>query len=132
MKYHREQREGTVYFLVKTNKTLKLEPAKDKDAYPWAGAAQGGAFGATGIAGTNITMAQFAARLSQALAGPVIDKTGLEDPFEFRFDYATEGESSDHTTAILMSVQRLGLKLQSGKGPVETMVIDRAEERVEN
>ena len=71
LKYHREQREGTVYFLVKTNKRLKLDPAKDKDAYPWAGAAKGGGFGATGIAGTNITMAQFASRLSQALDRPV-------------------------------------------------------------
>lgn len=125
LKYHREQREGTVYFLVKTNKKLKLDPAKDKNAYPWAGAAQGGAFGATGLAGTNITMAQFASRLSQALDRPVLDKTGLEEPFDFKFEYAGDGD--DRTTAILMSVQGLGLKLESGKGPVETIVVERAE-----
>jgi uncharacterized protein (TIGR03435 family) len=132
LKYHDEEREGTVYFLVKTNKKLKLEAAKDKDAYPWAGSAQGGAFGATGLAGTNITMAQFASRLSQALDRPVIDKTGLEDSFDFKFEYAIDGENSDRTTAILMSVQGLGLKLESGKGPVRTIVIDHAEKPSEN
>lgn len=126
LKYHRERREGTVYFLVKTNKKLKLDSPKDKDAYPWAGAPQGGAFASSGIAGTNITMAQFASRLSQALDRPAIDKTGLDGPFDFKFEYLTDDANTDRTTAILMSVQALGLKLESGKGPVETVVIEAA------
>jgi uncharacterized protein (TIGR03435 family) len=127
LKYHREQRDGTVYFLVKTNKKLKLEPPKDKDAYPWAGAPQGGGFGSNGIAGTNITMAQFASRLSGALDRPVIDKTDLEGSFDFKFEYVSDGANTDRTSVILMSVQSLGLKLDSGKGPIETIVIEHAE-----
>jgi uncharacterized protein (TIGR03435 family) len=123
LKYHREQREGTVYFLVQTNKKLKLDPAKDKDAYPWAGSPQGGGFGPNGIAGTNITMAQFASRLSGALDRPVIDRTEIEGAYDFRSEYAGD----DRATSILMSVQGLGLKLESGKGPVETIVIEHAE-----
>jgi uncharacterized protein (TIGR03435 family) len=130
--YHRADREGAVYFLVKTNKKLKLEPAKDKDVYPWAGAPQGTAFDSSGIAGTNITMTQLAARLSNALDRPVIDKTGLDGPYDFKYEYAADDENPDRATAILMSMQELGLKLESGKGPVKTIVIDRAEKPLEN
>jgi uncharacterized protein (TIGR03435 family) len=38
----------------------------------------------------------------------------------------------DRATAILMSIQQLGLKLESGKGPVKTIVIDHAEKPSEN
>lgn len=127
LKYHRAEREGAVYVLVKTNKKFRLEPAKDKDAYPWAGAPQGGGFGSNGVAGTNITMPQLAARLSQVLERPVIDKTGLDGSFDFRYEYAADEASPDRATSVLRSVQELGLKLESGKGPVQTIVIDRAE-----
>jgi uncharacterized protein (TIGR03435 family) len=132
LKYHRDDREGTVYFLVKTNKKLKLDPAKDKDAYPWAGAPQGTAFDSGGIAGTNITMTQLAARLSNALGRPVIDRTGLDGPYDFKYEYAGDVTNPDRATAILMSIQQLGLKLESGKGPVKTIVIDHAEKPSEN
>jgi uncharacterized protein (TIGR03435 family) len=125
LKYHREEHEGTVYFLVKTNKKLKLEPAKDKNAYPWAGAPQGGGFGSNGVAGINITMPQLSARLSRVLEHPVIDKTGLDGPYDFKFDYTAD--DADRATSILMSMQELGLKLESGKGSVQTIVIDHAE-----
>ena len=127
LKYHREEREGTVYLLVKTNKKLKLEPAKDKEAYPWAGAPQGGGFGSNGVAGTNITMPQLAARLSHVLERPVIDQTGLDGPYDFKYEYAADDANQDRATAILTSMQGLGLKLESGKGPVKTIVIERAE-----
>jgi uncharacterized protein (TIGR03435 family) len=127
LKYHREEREGIVYFLVKTKKKLRLEPAKDKDAYPWAGSPEGGMFAETGVAGTNITMAQLAARLSGALERPVIDRTGLDGAYDFRFEYAGDEAESGRATSILMSMQGLGLKLEPGKGPVQTMVIDHAE-----
>ena len=127
LKYHLGEREGSVYFLVKTNKKLRLEPAKDKDAFPWAGAPQGGGFGSNGMAGTNITTAQLSARLSQVLERPVIDKTGLDGAFDFKYEYAADDANQDRATAILTSVQELGLKLESGKGPVKTIVIERAE-----
>jgi uncharacterized protein (TIGR03435 family) len=132
LKYHREEREGTVYFLTKTNKKLKLEPAKDKDAYPWAGAPQGGGFGANGVAGTNITMPELAARLSRVLERPVMDRTGLDGSYDFKYEYSSDDGGGDRTTSILMSMQGLGLNMESGKGPVRTIVIDRAEKPAGN
>jgi uncharacterized protein (TIGR03435 family) len=132
LKYHRDEREGKVYFLIKTNKKSKLEPAKDKDAFPWAGSPEGGGFGPNGVAGINITMPQLAARLSRALGRPVIDKTGIEGAYDFKSEYTADEANADRLTSILTSIQGLGLKLESGKGPVQTIVIDHLERPVEN
>jgi uncharacterized protein (TIGR03435 family) len=128
LKYHKETREATVYLLTRNKKDLKLQPSKDADAYPWAGSARGGAPFAQGIAGTNITMALFAKRLSAALGHPVLDQTGIEGSFDFKSDYIADNpQDPDIVASILTSIQGLGLKLESGKGPVETIVIDHAE-----
>ena len=83
LKYNMETREGPVYLLVKTNRELKLSDAKDKNAYPWAGSIGGGAISGDGLAGTNITMAQLAERLSQYMGRPVIDQTGAHGGVRF-------------------------------------------------
>ncbi len=127
LKYHDEEREGTVYFLIRTNKKLRLEPAKDKDAYPWAGSPRGGAFDTTGVAGTNISMHQLAARLSRALEHPVVDRTGIEGTYDFRYEFASDDANQESATSILMSMQALGLKLETGKGPVKSVVIECVE-----
>lgn len=126
LQYHRETRDGPVYFLVKTNKEPKLQPAKDPEDYPWAGSVAGGGFSGDGIRGANITMPQLAERLSGAMKRPVIDHTSLDGAYDFKYVYAG-GDSNDLISAIFASIQGIGLKLESGKGPVETVVIDRVE-----
>jgi uncharacterized protein (TIGR03435 family) len=134
LKYHRETRQGPVYFLVRTNKKLKLEEAKnkDKDAWPWVGSPNDGAIRGDGIAGVSISMAGMASRLSAYLERPVLDRTGLEGTFDFKFEYVPDDPNPDVASSILFSVQELGLKLESGKGPVETIVIDHAEKPTGN
>jgi uncharacterized protein (TIGR03435 family) len=128
LRYHRETKEGPVYFLVRTNKDLKLKESANKEEFPWVGSAGGGGLANDGIWGMNATMLLMAARLSARLDRPVIDKTGLEGAYDFKFvldkDSAPE---TDTISAILTSVQALGLKLEAGKGPVETLIIDSAE-----
>jgi uncharacterized protein (TIGR03435 family) len=130
--FHKETREGPVYFLVKTNKELKLQPTTDKDQYPWVGSVAGGGLSGDGIAGTNATMPLMAERLGPYLGRPVIDRTGLEGPFDFKFASHSDDPHPEIISAILSSVQALGLKLETGKGPIETLVIERVEKPAAN
>jgi uncharacterized protein (TIGR03435 family) len=129
LKYHRDTRQGPVYFLVRTNKKLKMEEAKNKgpDASPWVGSPNDGMIRGDGIAGVSISMALMASRLSGYLERPVLDRTGLEGTYDFKFEYTPDEAQPDVVSSILFSVQQLGLKLESGKGPAETIVVDRVE-----
>jgi uncharacterized protein (TIGR03435 family) len=132
LKFHRETREGPVYLLVKGSKGIKLEDAKDPTAFPWAGRIGGGAPSGNGLAGTNISMPLLATRLSGYLGRTVLDRTGLEGSFDFKFEYVSDDPHPDVISSIFASVQGIGLKLEASKGPVETIVIDHAEKPAEN
>jgi uncharacterized protein (TIGR03435 family) len=83
-----------------------------------------------------------AGQLSLTLGRPVIDKTGLTGMFEVHLrwtaDLATQGSPVDSNPpsvtdstgpSIFTALQeQLGLKLESGKGPVDILVIDHVEE----
>jgi len=127
LKYHRETKQGPVYLLVRTNKKLRLQDLKDRDSRPWVGSPNNGMIKGDGIAGTNISMPLFATRLSRYLERPVFDRTGVEGAFDFRMEAASDGQHPDVVSSILMVVQDLGLRLESSKGPVETIVPDRVE-----
>jgi uncharacterized protein (TIGR03435 family) len=129
LKYHREVKTGPVLLLTRGSGPLDLlhEP-KDKDREPAGDMMQrtgaGGASTADGETfGLNITMAQFVHNLSPDLGKPVLDRTGLTAAYDFHvepFDQPNE----DITLMAIGAMQRLGLKLTAGKGPVETIVID--------
>jgi uncharacterized protein (TIGR03435 family) len=121
-----------VYLLVKTNRESKLTEAKDKNDYPWAGSVGGGAISGDGLAGTNITMAQLAERLSPYIGRPVTDRTGLTAAYDFKFEYHGDDQTNDLISTILTSVQALGLKLETGKGPVKTLLIHSVEKPAAN
>jgi uncharacterized protein (TIGR03435 family) len=69
----------------------------------------------------------------------VFDRTGLTGNFDFTLQFATERPGPDDTLngqpmagsdlPFLFEAiqQQLGLKLESGKGPVEVIVIDHVE-----
>jgi uncharacterized protein (TIGR03435 family) len=132
LQVHRETRQGPVYGLVKSNKPLKLSPAKDPNEYPWAGSPEGGAMGGTGLAGTNISMPQLAERLSGYLGRPVLDETRIEGAFDFVAAHPADNTNPDVGASVIRAIEELGLKLESGKGPTETIVIDRAEKPAAN
>lgn len=132
LKYTMESKEGPVYLLVKTNRELKLTEAKDKNDYPWAGSVGGGGISGDGLAGINVTMSQLAERLSPYMGRPVIDRTGLAAAYDFKFEYHGDDRTNDLISTILTSVQALGLKLETGKGPVKTLVIQSVEKPTMN
>jgi uncharacterized protein (TIGR03435 family) len=100
------------------------------------------------------TLDEFSKLLRAVLDRPVIDKTGITGRFDIRVKFSREGTSlgvprivpdpagtirpprpSDPTDSpsIFVALQeQLGLRLESGRGPVETLVIDHIEKPSEN
>ena len=126
LKFHRIAKEGTVYLLTRGTKELKLKPPKDKNAFPWVGGLAGGWF-AGGIRGQNISMPQLAARISRFVEHPVLDRTGLQGSYDFEDPTGNDNNDADIPGFLIGAMNEIGLKLESGKGPVEAVVIDRAE-----
>jgi uncharacterized protein (TIGR03435 family) len=127
MKFRRETSEGPVYLLTRTNKKLKLEEAKDKDAPSFVGGPVNGMIVGNGIGGQNISMPELAKRLSRYMERPIFDRTGLTGSYDFKVEYAAGEPRPDVASSILVSIQELGLKLDSARGPVEKVVIERVE-----
>jgi uncharacterized protein (TIGR03435 family) len=94
--------------------------------------------GEDGMSLYDISMASFASFLSsQANEGrPVQDKTGLSGRYDITFKSAKRGEPADDedpgSSEILSGLNNLGLKLDSEKGQVETLVIDYMERPSDN
>lgn len=78
------------------------------------------------------SMRRFAEFLTDQVGRPVIDKTGLTGSFDLTLDWAVDDPAARNDAETGPSLftalqEQLGLKLESGKGPVETIVVDRAE-----
>ena len=95
-----------------------------------------------------VTMTKLTQSLTQTFALElgriVIDKTGVEGSFDLVLQWTPDNHSAAPTNAsnessaatgpsIFTALQeQLGLKLESTKGPVETLVIDHVEQPTEN
>jgi uncharacterized protein (TIGR03435 family) len=135
---HWETKELPVYALVVAKNGPKFRKSKDiKDGTSISSG--NGRYTAQGV-----TMAKLAQSLTQVLARElgriIIDKTSIEGKFDLAFTWTPENGSaamvntSNETSAppgpsIFTALQeQLGLKLESTRGPVETLVIDHIEE----
>lgn len=89
-----------------------------------------------------VTMVRLAEWLSQVVGRTVLDKTALQGKYDFVLSYdarrqaltatdpgQTQAALSDSAGPSIFSAlqEQLGLKLESGKGPVPTLIIDSAE-----
>ena len=82
----------------------------------------------------DMPFSSFATQLSSAVNRTVIDKTGLTGKFDIDLKWAPDNQppsdksSDDQAPGLFTAVQeQLGLKLESAKGPVETLVVDHVE-----
>jgi uncharacterized protein (TIGR03435 family) len=136
--FHREQKEFSIYELEVAKSGPKLKPsaaAADDPAqlistvYPQRMV----------LPGRNATLGELASLMQRAMLDrPVVDKTGLSGRYDFDLEWAPDetqfgGEvpaaSADAPNPPLFAAiqQQLGLKLESTRGPVETLVVDKAE-----
>jgi uncharacterized protein (TIGR03435 family) len=100
--------------------------------------------GRTVVGSRNATMAVVASLLSSMPAGrPVVDRSGITDRIDYRLEWTPESNGPgpngaevqpDPNPVTWMDAVRdqLGLKLQSTKAPVQSLVIDHIERPSEN
>jgi len=128
---HKETKEQPIYALLVSKNGAKLKEVKE------AGARQGMNMGRGRAQGFGASVEMLVQDISSAMGRPVIDKTGLNGKYDFILewtpDMAPTGDSAPAGPTIFTALQeQLGLRLESQKGPVETIVIDRAEKPSEN
>jgi uncharacterized protein (TIGR03435 family) len=139
---HREIKDVAIFTLV-----IAKNGPKVRDAKPGETASLG--FGGQGetrsITGQARSIANLVRALSVSLGCPVLDKTGLAGKYDFKLEWTPDdGQAQSLSTgapndrlapppdsnapSIFEAIQeQLGLKLVSGKGPVEIVVIDHVE-----
>jgi uncharacterized protein (TIGR03435 family) len=138
LRSHSEKRQLPIYELSVDRKGSKVQRVKDSETKADV------RVGAGLIQLTKATAATFASQLSYALGRPVIDKTSLAGEFNFTLEWTPEpGEdggpltaglppeasdqpasTSDGPSIFTAIPEQLGLRLKSGRGPVEVIVID--------
>ena len=131
-RYHLETKEGSVYILTRGRKPLQFKPPKDPTSDPRALVRMKKGGMADGEAeGTNTTTDYLALRLSRYLQLPVINQTGITGSYDYYLP-PTDPENIDLVAAVLNVVDRLGLKIKRGRGPIQTLVIDHVEQPSDN
>jgi uncharacterized protein (TIGR03435 family) len=152
---HRETKELPVYSLVVVKSGPKIHPVDEGDC-PEVPTPENPCrslrrtnFGQ--LTGVKAPMAGLALVLAVVIDGAVTDNTGLKGSFSYKLDWtqylqplpspgggnqplpAVPLDRSSLEPAISSALQeQLGLKLESGKGPVEILVIDHVERPSEN
>jgi uncharacterized protein (TIGR03435 family) len=127
LRFHRETKTGAVYFLMKGKKPLQLRTPKTVTDFPWVGSPNNGDVRGDGIGGSSVSMPILAFELSRYMGRPVLDRTGIKGLYDFEYRYVSDDPHPNVISTIITSVDELGLKLKSDKGPVDTIVIDQAE-----
>jgi uncharacterized protein (TIGR03435 family) len=144
LKAHPENREGPVYYLAIAKNRPKLKQATPGETYPKSGF--GGALpyhagsvvmaqsepGSTKRLGLGAPMGRLTETLAAWLHCPVIDKTGLTGKYDFQLQWTAiegveTGPAADWPSLFTAIKEQLGLKLESGKGPVHVLIIDHVE-----
>jgi uncharacterized protein (TIGR03435 family) len=150
LQVHHESKDSPVYLLTVGKSGPKFKEVNPADPAPVGVTLPGGAVMAQtndGMRMYNATMGTLTTMLSSmgvggGLGRPVLDKTGLGGRYDIilkRQDMmpppASPGDASsapDPVSMVMSVADALGLKLESGKGQVETLVVDHMEKPSEN
>ncbi|HXE08705.1 MAG TPA: TIGR03435 family protein [Acidobacteriaceae bacterium] len=130
LRFHREQKEGPVYWL-ELAKPGVLGPAlkRSPDGIRPNLSMNGGA--RVEMNAIAMSTADIAAALRRQAGRPVEDHTGLNGLFDFHIQWSKQQTQpmDDAAAPGLFTVleQELGLRLRPAKGMIETVVIDRME-----
>lgn len=130
---HRETRQLPIYSLTIAANGPRLQKASPGDAYADGIKRRDGVPMGAGLwvpqngmlVGQGISTGLLAAHLSNQLGRVIVDNTGLSGKYDFKLQF-TAGK--DAAASLLSAIpEQLGLQLTPQTGPVEMIVIDRAE-----
>jgi len=129
LKTHVATKELPVYLLVVARGGPKLKETP-------AGTQGGFTVRAGELSGHGILMESLAYSVGGATGRIVIEKTGLTGRYDIELKWAAdraEGATNDTGPDIFTALQeQLGLKLESGKAPIESVIIEHIEKPSEN
>ena len=143
---HKETQDRPGYALVPARNGPKLPPPIEDPSVMFSRTVSGDRT----LKATNLSMKRFADALSAALGKIVVDQTGIEGQFDVSFQWTPDPTSEPRLTkngepappppvdavpgpSIFTALQeKLGLRLESKKVPVEVMVIEGAHRPSEN
>lgn len=135
LELHNESKEESVYKLVVGKNGPRLQESADQSetVQPVIGGSVGG------FAFQHVEMARLTGFLSSVMDRRVVDSTGLQGfyDFELKLQDGPQGPQDKNTlivsSAILAGIEsQLGLKLESGRAPIDHVVIDHLEKPSEN
>jgi uncharacterized protein (TIGR03435 family) len=130
LRVRRETRQVNVFSLIVARDGPKMKPpanTSDSRVMTMQGSTIPGAR-TTVTKSDNASMDQLARYLQSHMKGPVKNDTGLKDNYSFSFEYLYDDSQAGDAPQFLTALQdATGLKLQSAKGPVEFVVVDRAD-----
>jgi uncharacterized protein (TIGR03435 family) len=141
---HRESKDSSVYLLEVGKSGPKFKATDPAVAHPPGRTLPGGAILVPGDRGAmhlyGVSMGMLATLLDSLGVGdlgrPIQDKTGLAGLYDVEIPSqdmgAADGQSLDPSEKVFATVNALGLKLESSKSSVETLVIDHMERPSEN
>jgi uncharacterized protein (TIGR03435 family) len=143
---HSETQEKGGYALVVGRNGPKLPPPVDDPSVMFSRTPSGDRT----LQAPNLSMARFADTLSSALGAIVVDRTGIEGQYDVSFQWTPDPNSEPRMTksgepappppvdavpgpTIFTALQeKLGLKLEARKVPVQVIVIEQAKRPSEN
>jgi uncharacterized protein (TIGR03435 family) len=145
LKVHRETREQPVFILSVAKDGSKLRPTIEgglgPDGSGLGSTRTSGTFAGVEMRGSGMTMDRLVNMLASSVGRPIIDQTNLTGMYDFTLKFASSAvptAGADSATepvgpSLFTAIQeQLGLRLESGKGLVEVLVIDSASEPSEN
>jgi uncharacterized protein (TIGR03435 family) len=130
LKTHQETRQLPIYTLVVAKDGPKFKPSKINGTTDDTGRTR------LHVAGSDDTISILARELARTLGRVVVNQTGLTGRYDLRLQWTPDdapppnGAPLDPSEApgIFTAIQeQLGLKLESGRGPVPVIVIDSVE-----
>jgi uncharacterized protein (TIGR03435 family) len=130
LKFHHENRQMPVFALVVAKGGPRL-----KQSAP--GAKMNMNYGRGFLTAAAATMVDLSDVLSDRdeAGRVVVDRTGLADKYDFTLRYAadTDEAESDSAASLFTAIEeQLGLKLEPVKAPIDTIVVDHAEQPTKN